>query len=617
MTPDSINEEERSINCIIATENPSLVVDWDEWEVIREVLLCTPDAVIIPENRQIPLLDTHWRFTSDDLKGSIRNLAVENGELAGRAFFDSSEDKLWGKVRDRHLTDTSAGYRTFKNHSLRIKAGEKGSIAGRTFENNYGDNFSLVIRSKWEIKEGSAVAIGADSTSKFRSELLTQGDEIKKLIEKLQSERSITEELINNQRNTNLSIKNKEPHKMDENTKTPEEILKDENARRKELRETAKRMTGRIKDIDKLRESAEDEGWSIERFNGEIVTRLANGEQFGTPASDLDLSKKEKKNYRVWNLVRSVMEKNPDIAGLERECSNEISKRLGQAPNGFYVEYGHLKREITIAAPGTASALVAVELMANNFLDLLYNKMVFGSALNVKMINGLVGNLDFPRKVSSSEGYYIGEGDAATESDINFGLQRMSPKTVSAIVKYSRQTALQATPEMEYLVLDDVVSALKRRADRAYLNGAGGDEVTGLLLQDGVQILDAANFSFDTAVDFETELEDANFDLDKAIWLCTPRVKGTLRKRKIEAGQTAKLWEKDLLVDRTGFATRQMPDNTIALVEPSEIIVGTWGVLDIQINRLNDDGGVKIIPFWSHDMINRRGNGTVKGTNFS
>jgi hypothetical protein len=60
-----------------------------------------------------------------------------------------------------------------------------------------------------------------------------------------------------------------------------------------------------------------------------------------------------------------------------------------------------------------------------------------------------------------------------------------------------------------------------------------------------------------------------------------------------------------------------MPVNTLFLIEPSEVIVGTWGILEIQINRLNDDGGVKVIPFWSHDIINRRSVASVKTTAFS
>jgi hypothetical protein len=611
----SYNSEERSIETVIATENPAIVIDWEktDWHnlrIMREILIIDNESVIIPESRQIPFLDSHRTWDgSDSVKGSIRELNAESGKVAGRTFISSTEEKLAKKIEERHLTNVSAGYDTFKEFTHRVKPGESVTVKGREFKNEYPDKLDLVIRSKWSLLEGSSVVWGADEFSTHRNKV-AEVEPKDELISKLNAAEERISQLENN-----ISIKSKENREM-ENELTPEQRIEAERRRSKEIRETSQRFVGRINGVDKLRDTAIDEGWSQERFNAEVVTRLSAGEEFQKPPSDLDLDGKDKKRYSIWNLVRAKAEKNPEIAAHEIAVSREIAKRLGVEPRGAYIEYGHLKREITIGT-GTADKLVGVELRATNFLDLLYNKMIFGKALNVKMINGLIGDLDFPRKTSSSSGYYIGEGDVATESDINFGLQRMSPKTVSAKVIYSRQTSLQTTPEMEGLVLEDVVNAIKLRADLSYIQGLGGEEILGLLNIDGVQTHDGANFGFDTAVDMEAKLENANIDMDAAKWLTTPLGKAILRKRKIEAGQTDKLWEKERMLDRIGFASKQLPEGSLVLVEATDIIVGTWGVLDIQINRWNDDGSVKVIPFWSHDMINRRPHATVKVTNLS
>lgn len=610
----SYNSSERSIETVIATENPAIVIDWEktDWHnlrIMREILIIDDESVVIPESRQVPFLDSHRTWEgSDSVKGSIRELNAEGGKVVGRTFISSTEEKLAKKIEERHLTNVSAGYDTFKEFTHRVKPGESVTIKGREFKNEYPDKLDLVIRSKWSLLEGSSVVWGADEFSTHRNKVedVEPNDE---LINKLNDAEKRIEQL------ENITIKSKENREM-ENELTPEQRIEAERKRSKEIREISQRFVGRINGVDKLRDTAIDEGWSQERFNAEIVTRLSSGDEFQKPPTDLDLDGKDKKRYSIWNLVRARAEGKPELAAHEMAVSNEIAKRMGVQPRGAYIEYGHLKRAITIGT-GTADKLVAVELRSENFLDLLYNKMVFGKALNVKMINGLVGDLDFPRKTSSSTGYYIGEMEAANESDINFGLQRMSPKTVSAKVIYSRQTSLQATPEMEGLVLEDVVNAIRLRADLSYIQGLGGDEILGLLNIDGVQLHDGSNFSYDTAVDMEAKLENANIDMDAAKWLTTPLGKALLRKRKIEAGQTDKLWEKDRMLDRVGFATKQIPADNLILVEASDIIVGTWGVLDIQINRFNDDGSVKVIPFWSHDMINRRPNATVKVTNLS
>lgn len=603
-----INAEERSAPVILASETPAVVIDWDEWKVVREILLVS--GIEQPENNQVRLLDNHtYRGEVKNIvRGSIRNLRVENDLYVGDAFFSSLSEDEWTLVREGHLTDVSVGYEVYSDQTIVIKSGTTAEVNGRAFTNDAADKLDLYLRLRWRPLEGSLVPIGADEKAKFRgkelTELMTRYNEALDKIKTLEQE---------NEQRTQINLK--ENSTME--PKTPEEILKAEAERRKEIRETAKRFVGRISDIETLQNDAEDKGWTVEQFNGTIVSRMSTGEEFNTPPTNLDLSEKDKKRYNIWNLVRSVHEKNPKLGEFERECSNEIAQRLNVAPNGYYIDYGYLKREITIGV-GSADQLVGTELQAQSFLDLLYNKMVFGKFLNVKNIYGLVGNLQFPYKTAGSTGYYIGESDAATESNLTFASQTMSPKTVSALVKYSRQTALQTTPAMEGLVLTDISNSLYQRADRSMIQGQGtSEELLGILYADGVQTYDGSNFNFDSAVDMETLLEDANVNMDNAKWLATPLVKGALRKRKIEAGQVEKIWKKDELIERSGYATKQMPTDGLCLIDPSEIIVGTWGTLDIQINRLNDDGGVKIIPFWSHDMINRRPIGTVKITAFT
>lgn len=618
-----INKDDRSVRTVIATETPSLVWDWEEWRVIREILIVENDSVIQPMNSKIVMLDSHrsWGGVKEIIKGSIRDLHIENHEYVGQSVFASRAEDEWQLAVEGHLDATSIGYRTFREHTEILRHGTSSQINGRTFTNDFGDKRDLYIRKKWQPLEGSMVAIGADSMSGYRSagaffEFLQVNN--RTIPNQIPSSKTNREHITmeDDDKTQGQQQQTQAPGQRTQETESKEDTLKKESERRKEIRAIGKRFSGRIKDIDKLLETAEDGLWPIERLNAEIVTRMSAGEEFAQPATDLDLDNKDKKRYSMWNLIRSVLEKNPDLAGLEREASREIAKRLGRTPNGFFIEYGSLKREITVGA-GTADKLVATELMVSNFLDLLYSRMIFGRDLNVKMITGLVGDLDFPRKTSSSRAYYINEGGIATESDINFGSEKMSPKTVSAKVKYSRKTGQQTSLDMEALVIEDIINAINLRTQEAYIQGAGGDEPLGLLFQDGVQLFDGANFSFDSAVDMETLLDDMNIPLDQAAWLTTPLVKGALRKKRIEAGQVEKLCMGDRMLERRVLSTKMTPANNLALFDPSEIIIGVWGILDLQINRLNDDGGVKVIPFWDHDFINRRSIGTVKTTNFS
>ncbi len=634
----SYNADENSIDTIIATENPALVIDWDnsDWyniKAMREILIVDNESVLIPEIRQVPFLDSHFRWGGTDaVKGSIRDLRVEEKKVVGKTVISKTEDKISEKIREKHITNTSAGYTVFKEFTFRIKKGEKQTIKGREFVNDYPDGLDLVVRSKWQLDEGSAVIWGADDQSVFRSEFNPDDiiNQAKKLID--EATRSL-EEKINSTKKENVKMEG------EAKTKTPEEILKEERDRISDINAWSKRFVGRVKDIDKLANEAVEKGYTLERFKGIIADNLSAGEQFDKPASDLDLSGKDSQRYNIWNLVRAVWFNNKELAKLEIECSNEIAKRTGEAPNGYWIDYSRLKRTINLAelipvlkslkreisiggiVGGTATAdeLVANELMAGNFIDLLYNKMIFGRGLGIRFLTGLIGNITFPFKTASAQGYYIGEGDAAAESDIDFGSFTLSPKTVSAIVKYTRQAALQTTPAMEGLVLADVLNAIALTADAGIIQGSGSNyQPKGWINWDAINTsISGADFSYNTAVDMETELEDANVAADNLPFITTPLVRGALKKRKIETGQTAKLCEKNEMIGHPVLATKQMPANHIMLADPNEGIVGEWGLLDLQINRLNDDGGVKVIPFYSHDAGFRRPSSIVLIDDFS
>ena len=58
--PITLNEGDRSVEAVGATEDPVEVFDWS-MGVVHEVLLMS--GIEMPNNRQIPLLDSHSRWS--------------------------------------------------------------------------------------------------------------------------------------------------------------------------------------------------------------------------------------------------------------------------------------------------------------------------------------------------------------------------------------------------------------------------------------------------------------------------------------------------------------------------------------------------------------------------
>ena len=163
---DSVDEQNRSVEAVLATETPVRVYDLETWERIDEVLLVA--GAQLPD--QVPLLACHRRWELDDQLGSVRTIRTEEGpppQIAGRLHFaadDEAAERAWNKVKQKHLRDVSVGYEvlTYTN----IKPGETATVAGRQWT---ATARRLRVVTSWKLKETSVTPIGADEQAKTRN----------------------------------------------------------------------------------------------------------------------------------------------------------------------------------------------------------------------------------------------------------------------------------------------------------------------------------------------------------------------------------------------------------------------------------------------------------------
>lgn len=162
----TVDEAARSVEAVLTTERVVTVFDWNNWETIDEVLLADGAEF----SSQFPLLESHSRYSTDDLIGSVRDVRREGGTIVGRLFFvkdDEDAERVWNKVRQGHLTDVSIGYQNIE--STRVEQGQKAIVGGREFA---AGSRALRVVTKFRIRECSAVVIGADQAAKIRAEHL-------------------------------------------------------------------------------------------------------------------------------------------------------------------------------------------------------------------------------------------------------------------------------------------------------------------------------------------------------------------------------------------------------------------------------------------------------------
>ena len=168
--PQSINNEDKTARFTATTEQPAQVWDWERFDIVDEVLRM--DGVVLPKSGQVPLLDSHSRYSVGDILGSAKDF--DFGERDGHVSLetlvrfadDPASQSAFAKVQGGHLTDMSVGYRSLE--STWVPEGERAVIQGREYTG------PVKVATRWELKEVSLTPIGADSLAKVRSEYQQQ-----------------------------------------------------------------------------------------------------------------------------------------------------------------------------------------------------------------------------------------------------------------------------------------------------------------------------------------------------------------------------------------------------------------------------------------------------------
>lgn len=360
-----------------------------------------------------------------------------------------------------------------------------------------------------------------------------------------------------------------------------------------------------------------------------------------TPVSDdalkIGMSGREIQNYSIVRAIRAAADahSNPrawDDAGLELEASRAVAEKLKRDPKGFFVPWdiqnaGYRRPVNTqkVGDPTLGGALVATELMADSFIDVLRNSMVLKQA-GARVMTGLVGDVDIPKKTSTANAYWIGEGNAPTKSTLQFGQVAARPKTVAAYAQLTRKLLKQSTPDVEMLVRDDIAQVLALAADKAGLHGAGSaNEPLGVANMTGIGAVvggtNGATPDWADIVDLEGEVSLDNALTGKLGYITNTKVKSYLKKTPHNATYGDRyIWDINAneLNGHPAYVTNQVRSD---LVKGSssvcsgfffgnwdDLVYLYWGGLDVIVDPYTNStsGDVLITSMQDLDIVGRR-----------
>ena len=157
--PETLDEEAMTVQCVATTSAPAEFRTW--YETYTETLRM--DKVRIPKNGQVPLCDTHERYSAKAVIGSFRDIKVGKDKVTGTVHFSKSDPDaaaIFNKVKEGHLTDFSVGYKIYEQTVLREN--QKQFIGDREYIGPCN------VVTDWGLFELSICAIGVDPGAKTR-----------------------------------------------------------------------------------------------------------------------------------------------------------------------------------------------------------------------------------------------------------------------------------------------------------------------------------------------------------------------------------------------------------------------------------------------------------------
>lgn len=569
----TLKEEERTIELSFSSELP-----YRRW-FGDEILSHEKSAVDMARlaSGRANLLFNHNR---DDYIGVIEEARVDKDKV-GRAIvrFGNSDraQQMWKDVKEGILASVSVGYIPVK--------------MVLTKENKDGPNEYTVTR--WQPFEVSMVTVPADPTVGVGRALTSPESGNHKEIHMDPKEQQGNAPAGNNA--GNQTGQEGDVRTLGQDSKDNPTARQIEQIRRRSIENLCK-----VNKIDdRMRDYWISAGLSVDQVAEDMLAVMEErGRTNPEPVTKLGLTKSEEKEFSWNRAISAIAEKDWSLAPFELECSREIAKKLGRAPNPttFYVPFEvqqrqerirRATRDLTVGTSSAGGYLVATENIG--FIELLRNRSV-AFRMGAIRLSGLQGNITVPRQTAAASATWLAnEGSTATEAQPTFGQLALSPKTVAAYTEISRQLLLQSSPEAEGIVMADVAASVAIAADLGVLTGSGSaGQPTGITATSGIGSVTGTSLAYAGVLEFQTDIAAGNVMPMAGGYVTTPAVAALMMQRVKFSSTASPLWEGNIwdgsMCGFPAMSSNQMAAATMLYGDWSKVVVGEWGVLEVSVN---------------------------------
>ncbi|WP_330926551.1 phage major capsid protein [Candidatus Sororendozoicomonas aggregata] len=394
------------------------------------------------------------------------------------------------------------------------------------------------------------------------------------------------------------------------NTKPPVKTEKTERSRISDIIASSRYM----ENIDDLKEEAINKGWSVDEFKSRAYDKfVSERSSYVHPRPVVNKSgfRTLENNFSIVRAVNAFLSGDWSGAGLEREVCQEMSAHHG-GQGGIIIPPSVLMHRSSDT--DTAGGLVQTEHWDSQWIDTLRAKTISGQ-LGARFLGGLSGKVSIPKKTASASFGWLSEGSKATESEVTVGNVSLTAKHIGGSVNMTFELMRQSSPAIEMMVRQDLLKGCALAVDKAVFQGSGtNDEPLGVLNQE-IQEMEVEEISaptFEEIVKMEAYLGEENALDGKCGYVARPTMVNVLKRTRKDDGSGLFVVEKGRANDYPIYSTTQMPSDITLFGDFSDVMIGTWGAIELIPVRDAKTGGLEIGCHQLADVAIRNAESFVK-----
>lgn len=544
-------EKDDLVEFSVASSEPFFRADDDLNEGYYEVLEISDQAIDFSRlvDEKAPFLFEH---DTEKQIGVVEKAYIQDEKLKVLVRF--SENDFAQSV----LKDILSGIR--RNVSV-------GYIVMETrFQQNQGD-FPTVYVTRWQPYECSSVSVPADHSVgyqrnlKIGNNLSMNNEDIKEVVETVvdeTKEQPTTVETVSATEEVKEEVK--EEAKVLEEVDETEDIL----------------AAGELAGEEDLARQCIQEKRSLKEFK-QLVKNKRNFKG--------NNSMENKKRYSITKAIRSIWKGTKD-AEYEMNISQTASRNLQADDHDLFIPMNELRA----LGPGAGSggALINTTYLPTEYVPLLRPELSLEKT-GFHTIPSDGNPVSFAVMTSGATAAMYDLDGQLTDSDPKFTLKTLTPKKAGICVPIPFSLILQAQPEADAVVEEDMVNAIKELRDKMILVGSGtGNEPTGIYSTTGVnEVATSGIYSWEGVVAAEAAIRKTNVT-GNLYWVMNSNDKAKFETTlKDDVAGATYLCEDNKIKGYEVVVNNFLTDGQIILGDFTDVAVAEFGPLKIKVDDIS------------------------------